>query len=109
MQLSEVARVLDNPDWVRDEDIIVIQDVGGFVPVRLLPSNTAFALLLRQLSEKGRSDSAIYLSVSGQVERGDFIALLRGRKVADSVQEAVLNETGMVPPPEGSILKRDAP
>ncbi len=98
LSLGELAGLLDNPTWVRDEDITAITRLGGKLPVRWSVNDTVFLFNVFPNVPDGIYQSwAIYLKVAGKVDRDVFVALIRGRP-SDSAGQAKILEIGYAPP-----------
>ena len=97
MKFSKFAQILDNPIWLKDEDIGVVDIVRGEIPVTWTFEDTVFVLRVFPELVKGRN-YAIYLTVSGKIDRNDFIKLLRGKDVNQRVKEAIILEVGFIEP-----------
>jgi hypothetical protein len=95
-KLSGLGRVLDRPDWLRDEDVDVVADLGGKVPVRWTLEDTVF--VLRVVPELPGKSEAVYLRVSGKVDRGAFLKALRGQEVDPGTADATVLEIGISGP-----------
>ena len=99
MTIFELAKILDNPNWLAEEDIYVIIDLAGEIPVELTADDTVFVLNIFPDLPDGRYQNwAIYLRVSGKVDTQDFFNLLQGDEtVSSSVKEAEILEFALVP------------
>ena len=97
MTLAELARVLDDPAWLRDDDLSVVEVLGGKIPVTWTHEDTV--LVLGVLPELPDDPSwAIYLRVAGRIELADVLALLRGGTGPPEVERAEIREIGFEPP-----------
>ena len=97
MTLAELARVLDDPDWLRDDDLSVVDVLGGKIPVSWTLEDTVLVLgVLPGLPD----DPAwsIYLRVEGKLELADVLAVLHGRDAPPEVAGAEIREIGFEPP-----------
>ena len=83
--LAELAALLDGAAWLRAEDVTLITDLGGKIPVGLSDGNTTVAIAL----PGGRG--ALYLAIAGRVSAEDIHATLRGTtSVAAVILEAAV-------------------
>ena len=97
MTLADLARVLDDPAWLRDDDLSVVDVLGGKIPVSWTLEDTVLVLgVLPSLPD----DPAwsIYLRVAGKLELADVLALLHGGTAPPEVQRAEILEIGFEPP-----------
>jgi hypothetical protein len=98
MTLADLARLLDNPAWLHDDDISVVTVLGGKIPVQWTFDDTVFMLGVFPALAEGRQGSwAIYLRVAGHVDRARFADALHGRPAPDEVRTAQLREVGFSP------------
>lgn len=97
MKLSELAQVLDNPNWLKDEDLQIVGVLAGRIPVQWTLEDTVFVVLVFPESSDG-DNWAIYLRVSGKVGRDNFIKLLRGEDVNQETKDATILEIGFTEP-----------
>lgn len=98
MTLFALARILDNPRWLGDEDISVVSVMGGEIPIKWSSEDTVFVLSVFPDLPDGRYEQwAIYLSVSAKLKRKDFIKVIRGESVAEHVKNAKVLEFGLSP------------
>jgi hypothetical protein len=97
MTLAELARVLDDPAWLRDDDLSVVEVLGGKIPVAWTHEDTVLVLgVLPGLPDD--PSWAIYLRVAGRVELADVLALLRGGEAPPETAQAEIREIGFEPP-----------
>jgi hypothetical protein len=97
MTLADLGRVLDDPGWLRDDDLSVVDVLGGKIPVSWTLEDTVLVLgVLPGLPD----DPAwsIYLRVAGKLELADVLALLHGRAAPPEVARAEIREIGFEPP-----------
>ena len=97
--LAELARALGDPAWLVDDDVSVVDVLGGKIPVSWTIADTVLVFgVLPELSDEVSRDWAIYLRVAGTIDLADVIALLRGGTAAPEVQRAEILEVGFEPP-----------
>ena len=97
MTLAELARVLDEPDWLRDEDLTVVDVLGGKIPVTWTHEDTVLVLgVLPGLPDD--PSWSIYLRVAGKLQLADVLALLHGGDAPAHVARAEIREIGFEPP-----------
>jgi hypothetical protein len=95
-KLSDVALVLKEPNWLEDRDLAIIEDLAGHIPVQLTSHNTVFVIYV--LPELRPSDRfMVFLSVSGNIERNEFLRLLRGEEVDQTTKDSWVIEIGFIP------------
>jgi len=97
MTLADLARVLGDAAWLRDEDLSVVDVLGGKIPVSWTLEDTVLVLgVLPGLPDD--PGWSIYLRVAGKLELADVLALLRGRDAPPAVARAEILEVGFEPP-----------
>jgi hypothetical protein len=97
--LADLARALDDPAWLRDDDFSVVDVLGGKIPVSWTSEDTVLALgVLPELSDESSRGWAIYLRLGGTIDMADVLALLHGATVPPEVQGAEILEVGFEPP-----------
>ena len=97
MTLADLARVLDDPAWLRDDDLSVVDVLGGKIPVSWTHEDTVLVLgVLPGLPDD--PGWSIYLRVAGKLELADVLALLHGRDAPPEVARAEIREIGFEPP-----------
>lgn len=98
MTLSELAQTLDNPTWLEDDDVTVLLDLAGHIPVKWTADNTVVVLSVFPNVPDGRlAHWAIYVSISGHIDQEEFINVIRGRQVAQRIKDAKILQLGFVP------------
>jgi len=96
MKLSELAEVLDSPTWMENSNISTVESIYGHFPLLGLSPGTVFAVhLFPRLPGLGWF---IYLRISGEIGRDDFLKVLRGHDVEQRVREAKILEFGLTTP-----------
>lgn len=104
LTLGELSDLLDHPAWLDDAHVSVVDRLGGKIPVTWTPQDTIFVLAVFPNLPDGRyAHWAIYLKVSGKVDRESFIRAIRGIAVPDAVRTARLLEFGLSPPDPASL------
>jgi hypothetical protein len=97
MRLSELAQILDNPNWLKDENVHVVAELEGKIPVQWTLEDTVFVFLV--FPELPMENNwAVYLRISGKVDRESFIKLLRDQAVDQNIKDAVVLEIGFSDP-----------
>ena len=96
MTLADLARVLDDPAWLRDDDLSVVDVLGGKIPVSWTLEDTVLVLgVLPGLPDD--PSWSIYLRVAGKVELAGVLAVLHGRDAPPDVARAEIREVGYEP------------
>ena len=104
LTLGQLADLLDHPTWLEAADVSVVDRLGGKIPVSWNPQDTVFVLAVFPNLPDGRyAHWAIYLRVSGKVDRDDFVRAIRGEAVPNAVRDARLLEFGLSPPDPASL------
>jgi hypothetical protein len=98
MTLAVMAELLDDPTWLKDEDITMVTMVGGKLPVKWSMEDTIFILhIFPGLPDRQYAHWAAYIKISGKVERQSIVDVLRGRPVEPAAARATVLEIGLVP------------
>ncbi|HEX5417669.1 MAG TPA: hypothetical protein VFZ25_18585 [Chloroflexota bacterium] len=101
--LGQLARQLDHPTWLYASDVTVIDRLGGKIPVSWSPEDTIVAIAVFPDLPDGRyAHWAIYLKVSGKIERDSLVRVLLGEPTGAAVRDARLLEFGLSPPDPAS-------
>jgi len=66
MTLSELSKVLGKPRWLREEDVSLVDAIGGYIPVEWNFDNCVFGIRVFW-EEYPREYLAIYLSFQGPI------------------------------------------
>jgi hypothetical protein len=98
MKASELARLLHGALWLDDRDVRLVEDVSGWLPVKMTFEDTVFELRILPNREGPSEFFAIYLRMAGLVPRTAFVSLLRGEEVDAPLADATILEIGFVPP-----------
>jgi hypothetical protein len=97
--LSEVARLLDHPNWLKDEDVHFYDVIAGHIPVRCGGGDCIYHLQI--FHEYGPKSGWIYFSVSRPASYSggvDMSRLFQGRSRNDDLKKQVIVDfwvTGM--------------
>lgn len=94
--IAEMAVLLDQPRWVSDQDILIVTALGGKIPVKWTFEDTVFVL---DVLPKSEDRWAVYLKISGKVDRDGFICLIRGTAPVWSRTSASVLEVGFTSDP----------
>ena len=98
MTLADMAKILDDPTWLKDEDVTMVTIVGGKMPVKWSMEDTIFILhIFPGLPDRQYAHWAAYIKISGKVERQSIVDVLRGRPVEQAAAGATVLEVGLVP------------
>jgi hypothetical protein len=89
--LAELGALLAGADWLRDEDVDVVDAAAGKLPVSVTLDDTVFVVRLLPDDDE---PAAVYLRIAGHVTRDDFIAAIRGREIAQPAASAAVVELG---------------
>jgi hypothetical protein len=96
--LADLARLLDGPTWLVDDDISVMTALGGKIPVAWTLDDTAAVLsVFPGLADDQHQYWAIYLRIGGQIDEQSIRAALRGAPAPSAVQQAQILEIGYLP------------
>lgn len=81
MTLAELAEILDKPTWLKEEDVSLIFKIAGWVPPEVLRFNedeTLFCIIVfsdwKNIERHNKQCLAVYMSVSGQLSKKDFVS-----------------------------------
>lgn len=98
MTLAELAVLLDNPTWLRDEDVSLVTVVGGRLPVRWSAEDTIFILhIFPDLSDRHYDHWAAYIKIAGQFALETIVDALHGRPAGEAAAQAPILEIGLIP------------
>lgn len=97
MTLTDLSKVLQPLDWLHDEDVAVVSEITGELPVRWRLEDTVIVLTL--FRDPSLHPIAVYLRIQGRVDRNEFLGVLRGRPVNEATATAVVVEIGFMQPP----------
>ncbi|WP_437993257.1 hypothetical protein [Sorangium sp. So ce145] len=95
--VADVARLLKRPTWLRDEDVHLVEDVGGRPPPVVLNANdTVFALDILPGAAPVHDLWTVYLRISGHVDRNLFSKVVRGEADPTAIPGASVLEVGFL-------------
>ncbi len=98
LTLAELAIILDGPTWLAGDNLSVVTNLAGELPVKFTLDDTIFVLrVFPELVDDLYGPWSIYLRVGGKVEPEAFLDLLRGEGVSDEVRQAELLELAFSP------------
>lgn len=83
--LAELGELLDAASWLRDEDVVRVEALGGKLPVSWSPDATVVAIAVPR-------GGALYLVVEGELSAAEVAAGLRG---AGGAGAAVIREAAV--------------
>ena len=95
-RLEELLTLVRALDWVSLEDIEIVGDLGGSIPVSVGDEETV--IVIRLVPEPGHEIWAVYLRLAARIEAYELRRLVEERKVSSEVGSAVLLEIGFSPP-----------
>ncbi len=98
MTLSQLAQILGSPTWLANEDISIVEDLGGYIPVKVTFDNTVLVLDILPDPDPVSEHWYVYVSVTGHVDPKNFYQLLQGGAVDQATSEATILEIGFSPP-----------
>jgi hypothetical protein len=81
--LGKLAEVMNKPMWMKDEDVSRITYLGGWIPLEMTPGDTMFCIVVfpnQNVERHNKECIGIYLNVSGEIDRKDFLATIKGQK-----------------------------
>jgi len=96
MTLSQLARILDNPNWLQSNNVNLVTDVFGWLPLKKLSPGTVFHIWL--FPETPGLIWSISLRISGEITKDDFLKAIWGQEVDPQVLNAQILEIGMCTP-----------
>jgi hypothetical protein len=77
--LAEIAKLLNHPGWIRNEDIKSITFIGGFVPLKKFADYPLRSGSLIRLSIIGSPDYVYFLIKAKEFSEADFLKALEGK------------------------------
>ena len=82
--LFDLSALLNQPTWLKDDDVTDWNHACGsfFIPVDIRPEDSTFGI--RLLPEPGKNSGAIFLRISGKVDRLEFLRIVRGIRQGDN-------------------------
>jgi hypothetical protein len=96
LTLAELARTLDGATWLTDDDVDVVRELGGMVPVTFDLENSVFVLrLLPETPRDRRAAWAVYLRVEGTLGLEAFRNAVHGRSTDVDVLGRRVLEVGL--------------
>jgi len=104
MSLSSLATIFNKPHCLHENDIYVIEDLGGHIPVSISAGDTI--LVINVLPENDTDYFQVYFKVSGEMSAKDFYQLLNGQLVNPLVKQSKIIEMGFNPVVIDSIGKK---
>jgi hypothetical protein len=97
--LGDVGRALERPTWLTDDDVAIIDGVGGKLPVTWNDHDTIVALrVLSDLTHEGPVWT-VYLRIEGKHEGRDVAACLRKGGDGGPAANATIVELALSPTP----------
>jgi hypothetical protein len=95
LTLDRLARVLDQPTWLESDDVAIVTDLAGGVPVRFDSRDTVFVIrVLPDSSREGQGTSGVYFSVEGKLGLEEFRNAVFGRESDPAVRERQVTDVG---------------
>jgi hypothetical protein len=77
--LGELGALIDAPSWLKDGDVLRVDQIGGKIPISWTPEGTVARIAL-----PGGS-SFVYLAVDEDLSEAELAGALRGGPGADAV------------------------
>lgn len=100
IRLKELGEILNHPTWLQFENIHIIKELTGEIPVEFNLNNTAILInIFPDLPDGQYERWAIYLSIEGKISVEDFYKIISsgGKKVMKELRERKLLEFGLSP------------
>jgi hypothetical protein len=99
LPIGTLARILDKPTWLTREDIVVVDKLGGLVPLTFNTKDTVFMLpVFRDVPDGRYAFWAIYLRAEGRLTAAALGDILYGPTPDRQVLRRPVHEIGLVPP-----------
>ena len=97
MTLADLARVMGKPTWLSENDVTIVEDLGGHIPVKLASDRTV--LVFDVLPDKTTISDRwqVYISVTGSISLPEIRGLLFEETAPESVRKAKIIEIGFSP------------
>jgi hypothetical protein len=97
--VEALAGILDRPTWLHEEDVTVIDRLGGKIPVEFTFDDTVLVVgVFPNVGDTRLSRWSIYLRVQGHRTVQDVVHALQGRGDTKGVGTANVLEYALVPP-----------
>lgn len=93
--LGELARLLEGPEWLDEDDITVVGGLAGKIPVSWAPGDTV--VVVSVLPHASQPNWAVYLRVAGNVDASTVGVLLRTGTAAPEIKQKEILEVGFSP------------
>ena len=97
--LRQFSKILDKPSWLKIENISVVRELAGKIPITFDMKNTILAIaIFPEISSSRFSHWTIYLKIEGKITSNDFYQLICSEnEVAEELQQKKLIEYGLSP------------
>jgi hypothetical protein len=92
IKVSVFARLLDDPNWMLDNEVQLLGSISGWIPVE--PSLGDTILIVRVFADSPEAHENIYLKVRGEMSVDEFVKAMRGNGNAERMQDRVLLDYG---------------
>jgi hypothetical protein len=77
--LAQLVRILDGAPWLEDEDVALVEDIGGFAGLTTGLGDIAFRITVLPDSDAG---AFVFLALDATLDRLAFAATVRGGGIA---------------------------
>lgn len=109
IKLSIVSDILRTPLWIKKNNIVVVGDVAGNIPVKSTFNNTIFRIEILPNVSKPVDHWQIYISITGAVTHDEFCDLLFGNNMSAGPSYEKVLEVGFHPEVVNSFINNEEP
>jgi hypothetical protein len=103
MTLASLAMLLNKPLWLAENDITVVEDIGGHIPVKLSFENSVVVLNILTGKSADLNRWQIYISVNNKTDAKNFFKLISGASTNRDTEDLKIIEIGFSPPALNSM------
>jgi hypothetical protein len=98
--LKALAEILDRPSWLRLENISIVKEIAGKIPVTFDFNDTILVIdALPEVPGDQDSNWTIYLRIEGKINKEDFYKIICGTETENlvAIKERKIIECGISP------------
>jgi hypothetical protein len=103
LTLASLATLLNIPSWLTENNITVVEDIGGSIPVKLSFENSVVVLNILPGKSADLNRWQIYISVNYKTDSKFFFKLISGAPTNQDTENLRIIEIGFSPPALDSL------